>query len=52
MCKTKDEYEKPNDGVRDGEDAHPVGDEFGMNVYEAIHIKTNQKVYVTVDELI
>ncbi len=52
LCKTLDEYVNPKDGIRVGDDAHPVGDVFGMNIYEAIHIKTNQKVYVTVDELI
>jgi hypothetical protein len=34
------------------ESAYPVGEIFGMDVYEALHVRTNQKVYVTIGELI
>lgn len=34
------------------ESAYPVGDVFGIDVYEALHVRTNQKVYVTIGELI
>jgi len=30
---------------------NPVGDVFGINVYEAIHLKTNQKIYITTSEI-
>lgn len=30
---------------------NPVGDVFGINVYEAVHIKTNQKIYITTSEI-
>ena len=40
------------DYVRVAEQCYPVGSLFGLNVYEAVHVKTNQKVYVTVEELL
>ena len=52
LNKTLDEFVKPKDWVRVDENAYPVGDVFGMNVYEATHQRTNQKVYVTIEELI
>lgn len=42
----------PNDKVRVAEDAMPVGDMFGINIYEATHERTNKKVYVTSLELL
>lgn len=32
-------------------DGNPIGDVFGMNVYEAVHLKTNQKIYITTSEI-
>ena len=32
-------------------DGNPVGDVFGINVYEAVHLKTNQKIYITTSEI-
>jgi hypothetical protein len=52
LNKTLDEFVKPKDWVRVDENAYPVGDVFGMNVYEATHQRTNQKVYVTIEELL
>ena len=40
------------DQVRVKDDCYPVGDVFGVDIYEAVHIKTNQEVYVTASELI
>jgi hypothetical protein len=37
----------PNDKVKVDEDAHPIGEMFGINIYEATHIRSKQKVYVT-----
>lgn len=34
------------------EDAFSVGDIFGINIYEAIHIRTNKKVYITSSEIV
>jgi hypothetical protein len=52
LSKTLDEYVKAKDWIRIEENAYPVGSVFGMNVYEAVHQRTNQKVYVTVEELL
>ena len=46
-----DEVVKPNDLVRVDENCYPVGEIFGLSVYEATHSKTKQKVYVTIGEL-
>lgn len=42
----------PNDKVKVSEDSMPVGEMFGINIYEAIHVRTNKKVYVTSLELL
>jgi hypothetical protein len=42
---------RPRDQIRIEEDSFPVGDLFGINIYEALHIKSNQKIYVTTQEL-
>lgn len=42
----------PNDKVKVGDDAMPIGEMFGINIYEATHIRTNKKVYVTSLELL
>lgn len=42
----------PNDKVKVAEDAKPVGEMFGINIYEATHIRSKQKVYVTSLELL
>ena len=42
----------PKDQIRIKDDCYPVGDVFGVDVYEATHIKTNHKVYVTASELL
>ena len=44
LCNAKDQ-------IRVSDDAYPIGDVFGVDIYEATHIKTNQKVYVTIKEL-
>lgn len=38
--------------VKVSEDALPVGDIFGINIYEATHIRTNKKVYITSSEIV
>jgi hypothetical protein len=48
---TGDNVVRPRDQIRIGEDSFPVGDLFGINIYEATHIKSNQKIYVTTQEL-
>ena len=39
------------DQVRVLDDAYPVGDIFGLDIYEAVHVRTQQKIYVTAEEL-
>tara|TARA_B100000900_G_scaffold415740_1_gene446930 strand:+ start:752 stop:1339 length:588 start_codon:yes stop_codon:yes gene_type:complete len=39
------------DQVRIEEDCYSIGSVFGIPIYEALHIKTNQKIHVTVNEL-
>lgn len=38
--------------VKVSEAAFPVGDIFGINIYEATHIRTNKKVYITSSEIV
>jgi hypothetical protein len=42
----------PNDKVRIMENAMPVGEMFGINIYEATHMRSRQKIYVTSLELL
>jgi hypothetical protein len=46
-----DDVVKAKDWVQVDKNAYPVGEIFGLNVYEATHKRTNKKVYVTIDEL-
>ena len=52
LNKTCDELVWSKDQVRIQDECFPVGDVFGVDVYEATHIKTNHKVYVTASELL
>ena len=49
---TYDDIVNTKDQVRIHDDCYPVGDVFGIDIYEAEHIRTRQKVYVTVNELV
>ena len=42
----------PKDQVRVQEECYPVGDVFGIDIYEATHVNTDKQVYVTASELI
>lgn len=42
----------PNDKIRVAENAMPVGEMFGINIYEATHMRSRQKLYVTSLELL
>ena len=52
LNKTCDELVWSKDQVRIQDECFPVGDVFGVDIYEATHINTNQQVYVTASELI
>ena len=49
---TCEELVKAKDWVKIVDQSYPVGQIFGVNVYEAVHVKTNQKIYVTISELL
>jgi len=48
---TCDDIVNTKDQVRIHDDCYPVGDVFGIDIYEAEHIRTQQKLYVTVNEI-
>ena len=52
LNKSCDELVWPRDQIRIQDDCYPVGDVFGVDVYEALHINTNKSIYVTASELI
>lgn len=49
---TLDEVVKAKDTVYVDDKCYPVGSLMGLNVYEATHIKSNKKVYITTAELL
>ena len=46
-----EEFCYAQDKIKIGEDSYPVGDVFGLDIYEGTHIKTNQKIYFTISEI-
>lgn len=51
---TNDEFPtviNPNDRVKISENCYPSGDILGMNIYEATHMNSGKKTYVTIGEL-
>lgn len=46
-----EEIVRAKDQVRVNDEAYPVGDVFGVDVYEGTHVNTNQKVYFTISEI-
>ena len=51
LNKNFEEMVHPKDQIRIKEDCFPVGQIFGLNIYEATHLKTNQSIYITVSEI-
>lgn len=51
LAKNCDEMVWAKDQIRIKEDCSSVGDVFGIPIYEATHIKTNQKIFITVNEI-
>mgnify|MGYP001469624077 CR=1 FL=1 len=45
MCNAKDQ-------IRISKESYPVGDVFGVDIYEATHVNTDKQVYVTASELL
>lgn len=51
LNETLDEIVNARDKIRIEENCYPVGHMFGINIYEATHIRTNKVIYVSVGEL-
>ena len=51
LSDTFDDVVYKNDKIRVLDDTFPVGDIFGMNIYEAVHQPTNRRIHITVGEL-
>jgi len=49
---TCEEVVKRNDKIRISEDTFPIGNVNGIDIYTALHINTNQEIYVSSMELI
>ena len=49
---TCEEVVKTKDRVRVEENIYPVGQIFGLNIYEVTHVLTQQKVYITSEEIV
>jgi hypothetical protein len=52
LNRTFDDMVRPFDKIRVEDKAYPIGDIFGLNIYEAIHMPTNQKIYITAEEIL
>ena len=48
---TCDELVWPKDQIRIEEECFPIGDVFGVDIYEAIHMKTQQRIYIALSEI-
>lgn len=51
LTKSLDDIVWSKDTIRVQEDCSPVGDIFGIPIYEATHMKTNQSLFITVNEI-
>ena len=51
LNKTCDEVVTPKDRIRVKENSYPIGEIFGLDIYEVTHAPTNQSIYVASSEL-
>jgi len=51
ISETLDDIVIAKDKIKIGDDCFPVGDVFGINVYEGTHINTGQKIHFTLGEI-
>ena len=51
LAKSCEEMVWAKDQIRIGEECVPIGNVFGIPIYEATHMKTNQKIFITVNEI-
>ena len=52
ITSTLDELAQPRDAVKAGPACFPVGQVLGVNIYEVTHSRTNQSIYVTIEDLV
>ena len=48
---TYEEFVRRKDQIRIADDCYPIGDVFGVDIYEAKHVNTNQPIYFTLSEI-
>ena len=51
LNESHEELVKRKDKIRVLDDCYPVGDVFGVDIYEAKHVNTNQPIYFTLSEI-
>jgi len=51
LNKNFEEWVLPKDQIKISKDCFPVGDVFGLDIYEATHMKTNNKIYISASEI-
>lgn len=48
---TVEEMVREKDQIRIHDNSYPVGQIYGLDIYEATHLNTNQSIYITVGEI-
>ena len=51
LNESHEELVKRKDKIRILDDCYPVGDVMGLDIYEAVHQRTQRKIYLTVSEI-
>jgi hypothetical protein len=51
LSSTLDEMVKAKDKIRISDNAYPIDSIFGIDIYEAIHINTNQVIHIALGEI-
>tara|TARA_B100001287_G_C22678898_1_gene529197 strand:- start:2074 stop:2661 length:588 start_codon:yes stop_codon:yes gene_type:complete len=51
LNETYDDLVNAKDKIRIKDDAYPVGDVFGIDIYEATHMNTNKKIFIAASEI-
>jgi len=46
-----EEMVRQKDQIRVGDECYPIGDVFGVDIYEATHVNTNKPIYFTLREI-
>ena len=52
LSTTYEDIVRAKDQVRIEENSYPIGDIYGIDIYEAIHMNTNQKIHISSMELV